>query len=213
MNITIVKRYQGSWGIDQLIKRLRLVGMLKAEFTRPYKDAYISLEKVDVDCIAPPQNYVLNSELQGKLELKYALEKQDIDMYNLNGFVEFKVDGDLDENGEEIIRTLLPPVVEESVEADGMIVPVLNDGMHRCYLARTERRRMEIIYIRGVSKELPYYAYPIRGGWNSVERINSLEKGYIKKWHRIQDNKKLYRNFDSAFYTCSKPRKQTTTLV
>lgn len=206
MKIEIVKHFNGSWGIDQLIKRLRLVGMLKSDFTRPYSDAYISLEKINVDCLAPPQNYVLNYELAGKLDLKYALEEHNIDMYNLNGFVEFSVNGDLDENGDKIIRTLLPPIVEESIEEDGTILPVINDGMHRCYLARTERRKIEVAYIRGVPKHLPYYAYPIRGGWDSVERIDSLEKGYIKKWHRIKENKQLYRNFDSAFKTCSKPR-------
>ena len=85
----------------------------------------------------------------------------------------------------------------------------INDGMHRCYLAKAERKKIEVVYVRGVPKDLPYYAYPIIGGWDSVERINSLEKGYIKKWHRLKDNKKLYRNFDSSFKTCSKPRTQT----
>ena len=78
--------------------------------------------------------------------------------------------------------------------------------MHRIYLARIERINPEIIFVRGIPKQYPYYAYPIRGSWDQVERVDHLPEGYIKKWHRIKNNKMLYRNFDSIFSNCSKPR-------
>jgi len=183
-----------------LESQMRDVTMLKDPFIKVYKDSYISVERLNIDCLVPPQNYVLNYELENKLELKYELERHGIDLFELNGYVEFKLEG------EDITRTLLPPIVEESIEADGTIVPIICDGMHRCYLARLERRNIDVVFVRGIPKEYPYYAYPIRGSWEKVERINNIEKGYIKKWHRIQDNKKLYRNFDSVFSNCSQPR-------
>ncbi len=183
-----------------LIESLRKVTMLKDPSNYIYKDVFISLEKLNIDSLVPPQNYVLNEELVQKRELKYALAEQGYDLFNLNGFLEFWVEGENEK------RTLLPPVVEESIENDGSIMPIVNDGMHRVYLARIERKNPEVIYIRGIPKRYPYYAYPISGGWDMVERVDHLPEGYVKKWHRIKDNKLLYRNFDSIFANCSKPR-------
>ena len=185
---------------EELVTRLRKITMLLDPSNYIYENVFISLEKINTDYLTPPQNYVLNYELVQKRELKYALKEQGCDMFNLNGFVEFCVEG------EDIKRTLLPPVVEESIENDGSIMHIINDGMHRIYLARIERLNPEVIFIRGVPKESPYYAYPIAGGWDGVERVDRLSEGYIKKWHRIKNNKMLYRNFDSVFSDCSKPR-------
>lgn len=188
------------YGKDKLVEKLRFITMLKDKDNYIYKDAFISIEKVNVDCLVPPQNYVLNPELKNKLELKYAFEEHGIDIFNLDGYVTFELDGDT------TTRTLLPPVVEESIEPDGTILPIINDGMHRIYLARIERKPIEVIFVRGVPKEYPYYAYPVIGGWDSVKPVDELTPKTIKKWHRIQDNKKLYRNLDSVFSNCSKPR-------
>jgi len=196
MKIRILKHHNKY----KLIRRLKNITMLKDSHNYIYEHAFISIEKVNTDCLVPPQNYVLNPELKNKLELKYAFEEADIDIFNLDGYVEFSLEGD------DTIRTLLPPVVEESIENDGMIIPIINDGMHRIYLARIEKKPIEVIFIRGVSRNFPYYAYPVIGGWESVKAVDELTPGTIKKWHRIQDNKKLYRNFDSVFKCCSKPR-------
>lgn len=183
-----------------LVCNLYKVTLLQDPSFKIYQDAYISIETINTDCIAPTQYYVLNEELQSKLELKYELIKWRKDLFDIRGYLEFNV------QGEAINRTLLPPIVEESIERDGSIIHLLNDGMHRVYLARMEGRNITVAYIRGVPKNYPYYAYPIKGGWDAVEKIDSLQEGYIKKWHRIENNKKLYRNFDSVFSNCSKPR-------
>ena len=64
----------------------------------------------------------------------------------------------------------------------------------------------EVVLIRGVPKNLPYYAFPVPGGWNSVEEREDLPPGYLKKWHRIADYHSLYRNFNSAFKNVGGPR-------
>jgi len=196
MKIVEVKHY----GPKILAHQLRGITMLKDPEEKIYKDVYISIERLNTNCLVPPQNYVLNYELENKLELKYELERHGYNLFELNGYIVFKLDG------ENIERTLLPPIVEESIEADGTVIPIICDGMHRCYLAKVERKNIDVIYVRGVPKQYPYYAYPVLGGWNKVEKINTIEPGFIKKFHRIQDNKKLYRNFDSVFSNCSKPR-------
>jgi len=183
-----------------LTRKLRDITMLKNSLVHIYENVFISLEKLSVDCLVPPQNYVLSCELLKKRELKYALEEHGYDLFNIGGYLEFCLEGDATP------ITLLPPIVEESIEADGTVMPIINDGMHRAYLARIERRRLEVVFIRGIPKQYPYYAYPVRGEWDKVEIMNNLPTGYIKKWHRIEDNKKLYRNFDSVFTNCSKPR-------
>ena len=184
----------------ELIKKIKKVTMLKDPDSFVYENTFVSLESINTNCLIPPQNYVLNYELENKLELKYELKKHNVNLFNLDGYIEFYLEG------EDIKRTLLPPIVEESIEDDGIIIPIICDGMHRCYLSRVERKKIQVVYIRGISKEYPYYAYPVLNGWDKVERIDKINGGYIKKWHRIKDNKKLYRNFDSVFSNCSKPR-------
>ena len=50
--------------VDELIFKLRNVTMLKAPQTKIYTDAYISLEKIRPEFMAPPQNYILREELK-----------------------------------------------------------------------------------------------------------------------------------------------------
>lgn len=190
-----------------LIEKLRNITMLKDPSVFIYRDVFISLEKLNTNCLVPPQNYVLDYELLKKRELKYALKERGYDLFDLHGYWEFRLEGD------NALRTLLPPIVEESIEEDGNVIPIICDGMHRIYLARAEGKQLEVVYIRGIPKQYPYYAYPVRGGWDRVKVMNNLPAGYIKKWHRIEDNKKLYRNFDSVFKNCSEPRKQTIRMA
>lgn len=101
---------------------------------------------------------------------------------------------------------LLPPIVEESVENDGSVHLIINDGMHRVYMALREWFIPQVALIRGVPKDLPYYAFPVPGGWDKVEERDDLPDGYLKKWHRIKNYYSLYRNFNSAFTNVGGPR-------
>jgi len=177
-----------------LISKLHKVTMLKDDKCSVYKNAYITMETLDPSCLVPCQYYILKNELSKIIELQEAFPA----IFSLHGYYEFKTSNTVE------LRTLLPPIIEESIEADGKIYPLINDGMHRIYLALLQKRKINVVYIRGASK--PYYAYPLPNGWNDVKVVNEITKDSIKKIHRITDNKKLYRNFDSVFTNSSKPR-------
>ncbi len=185
---------------EELVKRLRRVTMLKSPEIRVYEQTFISVEKIATDFMAPPQNYILRDELKKVRELKWALEKRGVNLFDMRGFVRITLD-----NSEDPID-VLPPVVEESIERDGSVHLIINDGMHRVYMARREWIVPQVIFIRGIPKNLPYYAYPAPGGWDGVEERDDLPPGYLKKWHRIENYHSLYRNFNSAFINVGGPR-------
>lgn len=195
----IIKQLQ-HFSQKELIEKLRNVTLLKQPDVRIYEKAFISLETVKPNELSPPQNYILRSELKKVRELKWVLSDHGCNIYKLDGFVRLW----LDNQGSPI--DLLPPVVEESIEQDGSIHFIINDGMHRVYMALREWTLSQIILIRGIPRRYPYYAYPVPGGWSSVEEREDLPEGYLKKWHRIQDYHALYRNFNSAFLNVGAPR-------
>jgi hypothetical protein len=196
MRILAVERFSE----EELIKRLRDVTMLKAPEIKVYEKAFISLENVATESLSPPQNYILRDELRKVRELKWALEEHQVDVFNLNGFARLILEG-----SDEPVD-LLPPIVEESIEKNGAVHLIVNDGMHRVYMALREWVNPQVVLIRGVPKNLPYYAFPLPGGWDKVEERDDLPAGYLKKWHRIENYYSLYRNFNSAFINVGGPR-------
>jgi hypothetical protein len=196
MRILAVERFSE----EELIKRLRDVTMLKAPEIKVYENAFISLENVATESLSPPQNYILRDELKKVRELKWALEEHQVDVFNLNGFVRLILEG-----SDEPVD-LLPPIVEESIEKNGAVHLIVNDGMHRVYMAVREWVIPQVVLIRGVPKNLPYYAFPLPGSWDKVEERDDLPAGYLKKWHRIENYYSLYRNFNSAFINVGGPR-------
>jgi len=189
---------------QNLLKRLRSLTMLEDESVFPYKNSFMSLENISVDDLFPAQRYVLKQELLKVRELKWQLEEHGIDLFNLNGFVRMKLEGE----SEPV--DLLPPVVEEFIERNGRIVNIINDGMHRIYTAYLEWLIPQVVFVRGLQKDIPYYSFPIpEKDWTKIELRNDIPKDFIKKWHRIEHNKKLYRNFNSVFENVGGPRGNT----
>lgn len=174
--------------------------MLTRPDARVYERCPIELRAMNTDDIAPAQRYVLTQEILKVRELRWALRDHGIDLFTLDGYLTMWLEGYDDP------IDLLPPVIEESREADGRTVNILNDGMHRVYLARMERSPIQVVYVREVPDEYPYYAFPLVNGWNDVEIVQDLPEGYIKKWHRIRDYKSLYRDFNTAFVNVGGPR-------
>lgn len=189
---------------QDLIKRLRKLTMLEDESVFPYKNAFISLENISLDDLFPAQRYVLKQELLKVRGLKWQLEDHGIDLFNLNGFVRMKLEG----TPEPV--DLLPPVVEEIIERNGRIANIINDGMHRVYTAYLEWVIPQVVFVRGLPKNIPYYSFPIpEKDWTKIELRDDIPIGFIKKWHRIEQNKKLYRNFNSVFENVGGPRGNT----
>ena len=185
---------------EELLANMRKVSMLKCPEDKCYENADLKIMKLHTDEIAPAQRYVLSAEIEKVRDLKWALLEHEVDLFNLNGYVSIWRDDCEDQ------IDVLPPVVEFSLETDGSSVNILNDGMHRVYLARMERTKVEIVYANIGSDKYPYYAFPLVNGWNDVEIKEDIPEGYVKKWHRIKNYKTLYRDFNTGFVNVGGPR-------
>lgn len=190
---------------DALLERLRRVPLLEKTDVLIYSQALISLEQIHTNCLHPPQNYLWLKELRKTQELRWSLTAWGVDMFRLNGFVTYTV---RQPDGTEEVYDLYPPVVEESIEADGTVALLINDGMHRLYLARMEWVIPQVIYVRGIPKEYPYYAFPRPGGWEGLDLLadNPDPQRYLKKCHRVRHNKRLYRDFQAVFQNVGRSR-------
>jgi hypothetical protein len=192
---------------QELTERLRRVPLLKQPDILVYADALISLEQIRTDHLAPTQNYVWLEEFRKVQDLRWSLAEHGVDLFRLDGFVTYTV---RESAGAKKLYNVYPPVVEESLEADGSVALIINDGMHRLYLARLERVAPQVIYVRGVPKEYPYYAFPRPGGWEGIDLLanNPDPEAYLKKCHRRRDNKRLYRDFQAVFANVGRSRSQ-----
>ncbi|MBF0530076.1 MAG: hypothetical protein HQK55_12560 [Deltaproteobacteria bacterium] len=196
------------FGPEELIGHLKQVCMFKGRFQHihPYQQAFISLEKIACEDLHPPQTYVLINQLKKIRQLKTALAVHGLDIYELNGFVRLKLEG-YDEPVD-----LLPPIVEESIERNGRIARIICDGLHRVYNAWSEWVIPQVVYVRGLPKEYPYYAYPNRNpDWTGIVKFEDPdhippEGEFLKKWHRFDNYRDYYRDFNSAFKNVGGPR-------
>ncbi len=196
MKIIKIKKHSA----DELKQRIRQVTLMHQPNELIYKDVTISLETISVDEIFPAQYYILSSELEKIRCLKLELLRHGVNLYKLDGYISLWLEDTTDP------IDLLPPIVEESIEANGKTVSLINDGMHRLFMARLEWEIPQIVFIRGIPKHKPYYAYPIPQGWNAVKIVDELPLYLLKKWHRIENYKTLYRDFNSAFTNVGNPR-------
>lgn len=193
----------------ELLARLKTVRLKGFGGPEVYKKATLELvRQVDTDTLTPPQKYVLSGGVQTILDLAEAFKEYKIDVFSLTGAILFWT-REMDPQQENPIP-LLPPVVEESIEPDGRLVKLVNDGMHRVFAARKVGCRINIVLAASVPPEFPYYAYALKGGWAEVEEIPELTDGYKKKEYRNPDNyKALFRDFNAVFEGVQKDRKKT----
>jgi hypothetical protein len=190
---------------QELIGRLRRVPLLEQPEILVYQDALITLECIHTDYLYPAQNYIWLTELRKIQELRWSLAAQGVDLFRLEGFITYTVRGP---DGGEEKYDVYPPIVEESLEADGTLALLINDGMHRLYLARLEWVVPQVVYVRGVPKDYPYYAFPRRQKWENLDLLpeNPDPKTYLKKSHRLRENKRLYRDFQAVFNNVGRSR-------
>jgi len=207
----------------ELVARLRKVTMLHDKSIFPYKNADIQVTDIATDQLAPAQLYVLRAEFEKVRDLRWALHGHGLDLLRLGeariadgqlseqpgvgqplGFIDF----DLQVGEDTQTITLLPPVVEIQEEANRVRHNLINDGLHRCYLARVSWVIPAVVRIEGVPKDLPYYAFPTPGGWADVHIVDAIGAKLIKKHHRFPypDYKRYYRDFNSAFTNVGGPR-------
>lgn len=186
-------------------RRTRLRG-----FDRPYvyEQARLSLvPAVDTDRLAPAQRYVLQADIDSILTLQTLFAREGIDIFALQGAILFWLERDGEEEGP---IPLCPPLVEESREAGGHTVWLINDGMHRIAAARSLGRPINVILAEGVPADFPYYAFPLSQGWAEVQLLPDLPEVFEKKAYRDPGNyKALFRDFNEVFPGIQKQRKQT----
>lgn len=191
----------------ELIRHLRRVSMLEDPNAFPYEHAEIEIGEIPLAFLHPCQRYVLEAELRKVQALKWALEGFGVSLLHLDGFFTIRTN----QSDQEI--DVLPPIVEYVPELDwraGDYHYAINDGMHRLYMALLEFTTPQVVSICGLPEEYPYYAYPNPKGWDDVQILpgDVVPKGFIKKWHRIKENKRLYRSFNSVFLNVGGPRGQ-----
>ena len=187
---------------EELISCLRGVTMLEDPHCYPYADAEIQLAKITHENLNPAQRYILTENIGRVQHLQWAIEENGFNIFQLNGFLRMRFDG----SDEQV--DLLPPVVEVSDYDDPTRdINIVCDGMHRIYLSYVQWIVPQVILIRNVPRQYPYYAYPLKNpSWDAIEIWENIPKDSIKKWHRIEENKKLYRNFNSTFKNVGAPR-------
>lgn len=183
-----------------LLARLRDVTLLKQSI-RPYAGADIRLVTVGPDLLFPASRYVVRGHVQRQADLRFRLLAHGVDTLALSGAAEFRW-------GDEV-WTVIPPVVEFSRERVQFLprregdlshppvdveVPLINDGLHRVWLARSLGLPVRVVLIRGAAEAHPYYAYP--GGWSSVREVDEVPADKAsRKLHRAADHYALYRDF------------------
>ena len=184
-----------------LVEKLREVHMKKRPAQKIFKNAKITLkENLNPDDIKFAQYYVLEKDLNEISATRKELLKYGVDIFKLNGFIRvFYRD---EEDCQVKVFDVLPPVVEISEADDG--IPLLDDGMHRVYLAREAGSTINVIEIEGADPNYPYYAFPNYEGWNNLKKCKEVPD--IKKNYRIREYKKLFRDFNTAFMNVTQSR-------
>jgi hypothetical protein len=204
----------------EIIDKVTLLGRLQKTRLKGYgKQSVYSnaklelLEQVSPDELAPTQRYVLHPNLDAIAGLRETMLHRGIDIFALRGGVWIWPAKSL-ETGREASSDppipVLPPIIEESREADGSLLWLINDGIHRVYAARRAGRKINIVLVRDVPTRYPYYAYATPGGWNDVLELDELPDNFQKKNYRFPQNyKALFRDFDSIFPGVQVQRKRS----
>ena len=204
MKIHIVERLAYFRELESRLRGVRLLG----SDVRPYADADIGLRAVAADFLHPVQTYVSRRRIDELTRLRAAIwETCREDMLRLFEIIRFRVEG------EDGIRAVAPPIVVWSREQvvpfcpqdDHVLLPsppitldlpIIADGMHRCWMARESGVEPVVLTVSGVKPETPYYAYP--SSWTAVEVLPTVpEEKHKRKRHRVKNHYSLYRDYSS----------------
>ena len=194
------------FGREELLSALRRTRLRGFGRACPYENASLELtEALEPERLTPAQRYVLKAGVATILELRAALLPHGLDLFALDGGAYVRTSDSPDED-----VPIIPPVVEESHEPDGRTVSIVNDGIHRVFAARRLGLPINIVTVSEVSREYPYYALALPGGWSEVVELDELPDGFQKKSYRDPTNyKALFREFNEVFPGVQKERKKS----
>ena len=212
MKVEVFKKFSEEETLD-MIRRVPLLEKVDGEDFVPYRDSQIAFDHLRPRSVNPTTFYLLRRQLEFQRELrKVLIDEYEIDTLNLEGAVNISIDG-----GDP--RVLFPPVVEVTsvpIESFGALalgnfagqpeleyervfdrikVPIVNDGMHRIWIADEDGISLtRVVYVTDPSERFPFYAYP--NGWNKIKIVDEVPKDpKDKKLYRLRNPKLLYRNF------------------
>ena len=196
-----------SISVAELLSRLKQVKLRGHEQALVYEHATLTFERgMDADKLWPAQAYVIKRNVARIHALREALKARGIDIFALEGACLVRADG-LTDDGRPM--PVLPPVVEETIEADGSCRLLINDGMHRVFAAREVGAPISIVLARNMPREFPYYAFPLEHGWADVQALDAAPpSGSARKAYRFPENHKaLFRDFNAVFPGVQEDRK------
>jgi len=193
-----------TFGLEELLSALRRVPLRGFGGVLVYKHATLTLESErDPLSVSPCQRYVLRERIRHLVELRDALLGHGLDIMALDGGAYIRTS----EQPHERIP-IIPPVIEESIEAGGQTAWLINDGIHRVATAQHLGLKPSMVVIRNVPRDYPYYAYPLRDGWEDVTELDELPDVFEKKKYRDPANyKSLFRDFNAVFPGLQSERK------
>ena len=197
-----------------LLDRLQQTRLKGYGQERVYRNAKLELlEQVSPDELAPAQRYVLRSNLAAIVELRQTMLLWGIDIFALRGGAWVSLAKNLETHPDEApseLVSILPPIVEESHEADGRLVWLINDGIHRIYAARKADARSTLFWSVMSRRNIRTTLMPPPGDENDVRELDELPDNFQKKDYRFPQNyKALFRDFDSIFPGVQVQRKRS----
>ena len=184
MNILDIEYHQ-----IPLLLALEDVKLLNSEL-KPYENAHIVYRVDYPEKYLPCQNYVLKGQIDIiKAIDEYCKNKSYLPRIN-------NLSGVLLITTSQGKFTFTPPIVEKDNFLNNEYI--INDGMHRMYYFMNytdDPVRMVIVE----DAICPYYAYPTT--WDKVRVLldDFIPEDFVKKVHRINEYKKLYRDFNTVF--------------
>lgn len=186
-----IKKYN----TEDLILKLKQTTLKGNPDIKPYKDTTIVLENLNINDILPTTFYYFYDHVLKLNNMKDALLSEGLDIFHLDGYVEFEKDNRL--------LALTPPIIEV---IDGK--NLLLDGIHRVVLSYfLEKDNIQCAIVHG-AKPLPY-AIENPNGWKDVKVFKSeVPPGFKTRNRRYPDSEYKYYtrvfNFDG---TVQIPRK------
>lgn len=184
---------------EDLIKVLKQSTLLGDKNIYPYKDANISIETFTYKDLSPTQFYYIFNNLSLLKILKYDFKNHNIDILNLDGYVNFETDK-YDKK-----LTMTPPIIE-NVDGQNLLV----DGMHRVVLSMMLGKNIKCLYIENIKPEHYTYNIPNPNGWRDVKPFREeIPENFKTRNSRYDGNYRYYRRMYNFEGKIQIPREHT----
>lgn len=168
---------------EDLIKVLKQATLLGDKNVYPYENATISLRTFNYKDISPVQFYYLFDNISLLKNLKNDFKRYNIDILNLDGYVNFEVDN----YGKKL--TMTPPIIE-NIEGKNLLI----DGMHRVILSIMLGKNIKCVYIENIKPEYYHYCVANPNGWDDARQFkNKVPEGFKTRNSRYDGNYRKYR--------------------